>query len=55
MATHLLVWTGFVGWIIAGQRGSYIRITAIIARLQGTAPMLAEIVIQLLVAAFGLI
>lgn len=55
MATYLLVWTGFVGWIIAGQRGSHIRITAIIAKLRGTALMLAEIVIQLLVLAFGLI
>ncbi len=55
MATYLLVWTGFVGWIIAGQRGSHIRITAIINRLRGTALMLAEIVIQLLVLVFGLI
>lgn len=55
MATYLLVWTGFVGWIIAGQRGSHIRITALIGRLQGRPLVLAEIVIQMLVLVFGLI
>ncbi len=55
LATYLLVWTGFVGWIIAGRRGSHIRITALIGRLEGRALALAEIVIQALVLAFGLI
>jgi TRAP-type C4-dicarboxylate transport system permease small subunit len=55
MAQYLMVWTAFVGWILAGRRRSHIRITAIVDRLSGAARRMAEIVIQLLVAALGLV
>jgi TRAP-type transport system small permease protein len=55
MAQYLLVWTAFVGWILAGNRGSHIRITLIVDRLTGRARDMAEIVIQLLVAVLGVI
>jgi TRAP-type C4-dicarboxylate transport system permease small subunit len=50
-----MVWTAFVGWILAGRRRSHIRITAIIDRLPGAARRAVEIVIQLSVAALGLV
>lgn len=53
MAQNLLVWVGFTGWIIAGRRGSHIRITAIIDRLKGKARAGAEIFIQACVAVLG--
>jgi TRAP-type C4-dicarboxylate transport system permease small subunit len=55
MGQYLLVWTAFVGWIIAGNRGSHIRITVIVDRLRGGARAAAEIVIQLFVAVLGLV
>ena len=55
MAQYLMVWTAFVGWILAGRRRSHIRITAIADRLSGAAWRAAEIVIQRLVAALGLV
>jgi TRAP-type C4-dicarboxylate transport system permease small subunit len=55
MGQYLLVWTGFVGWIIAGNRGSHIRIRVFIDRLRGPARRWAEIAVQLLVALFGLV
>ncbi|HRE20957.1 MAG TPA: TRAP transporter small permease [Rhabdaerophilum sp.] len=47
MAQYLLVWTGFAGWIIAGRRGSHIRITVFIDRLPRGARLALEGVIQL--------
>jgi TRAP-type transport system small permease protein len=55
LAQYLLVWTGFVGWIIAGNRGSHIRVTFLLERLRGIPRRAAEIAIQLLVAAFGVL
>jgi TRAP-type transport system small permease protein len=55
MAQYLLVWTGFTGWIIAGNRGSHIRVRVLLDRLQGRAARVAEIAIQVLVALFGLV
>jgi TRAP-type C4-dicarboxylate transport system permease small subunit len=55
LGQYLLVWTGFVGWIIAGNRGSHIRVTALLNRLQGRGRLAAEIAIQLLVAIFGIV
>lgn len=55
MAQNLLVWVGFTGWIIAGRRGSHIRITAILDRLEGRPRAAAEVLIQTLVALLGLI
>jgi TRAP-type transport system small permease protein len=47
LAQHLLVWTGFVGWMIAARRGSHIRITVFIDLLPRAARIAAEIAIQL--------
>lgn len=55
MAQNLLVWVGFTGWIIAGRRGSHIRITAILDRIRGRARAAAEIVIQAAVAVLGIV
>jgi TRAP-type transport system small permease protein len=49
MAQHLLVWTGFVGWMIAARRRSHIRITLFIDRLPRAARLAAEVIIQLAV------
>ena len=55
LAQYLLVWTAFTGWIIASRRRSHIRIGLIVDRLGGLPRRLAEIAIQLLVAALGMI
>lgn len=47
MAQHLLVWTGFVGWIIAARRRSHIRITVLVDRLPARARLVAELAIQM--------
>ena len=47
LAQYLLVWLGFLGWIIASRRRSHIRITVLIDRLPGRARRCAEIAIQL--------
>lgn len=54
MAQYLLVWTGFAGWIIAGRRGSHIRITVFIDRLPRGARLALEAVIQLAMIVFAL-
>ncbi|MGL5117064.1 MAG: TRAP transporter small permease [Beijerinckiaceae bacterium] len=53
MAQHLLVWTGFTGWMIAARRGSHIRINVFIDRLPRGARLAMEIVIQLAVIVFA--
>ncbi|WMS43929.1 TRAP transporter small permease [Acuticoccus sp. MNP-M23] len=53
LGQYLLVWTGFVGLIIAGNRGSHIRVTVLLNRLSGRARQAAGIAIHLAVAAFG--
>jgi TRAP-type transport system small permease protein len=55
LAQYLLVWTAFTGWIIASRRRSHIRIGLIIDRLDGLSRRVAEIAIQLLVAALGVV
>jgi TRAP-type C4-dicarboxylate transport system permease small subunit len=55
LAQYLLVWTAFVGWIIASRSRSHIRIGLIIDRLKGLPRRLAEIASQLLVALLGAI
>ena len=55
LAQYLLVWTGFTGWIIASRRRSHIRIGLIVDKLKGWPRRIAEIAIQLLVAALGAI
>lgn len=53
LAQYLLVWTGFVGWIIAARRRSHIRITVIADRLPRIAGQGLEIVTQLAVILFA--
>lgn len=55
LAQYLLVWTAFIGWIIASRGRSHIRISLIINRLKGWPRRLAEIACQALVAALGAI
>jgi TRAP-type C4-dicarboxylate transport system permease small subunit len=55
LAQYLLVWTGFTGWNLASRRRSHIRIGLIVEQLRGWARRLAEVAIQLLVAALGMI
>ena len=55
LSTYLLVWVGFVGWIIAGNRGSHIRILVLLDRLPPLLRRWAEVLIQILVAFFGLV
>jgi TRAP-type C4-dicarboxylate transport system permease small subunit len=46
MAQHLLVWTGFVGWMLASRKRSHIRITVFLDRLPRVGRLAAELVIQ---------
>ena len=42
LSTYLLVWVGFVGWIIAGNRGSHIRVRVLLDRLPRRAARLGR-------------
>lgn len=53
LAQYLLVWTGFVGWIIAARRRSHIRITVIADKLPAIAGRGLEIVTQLAIIVFA--
>jgi TRAP-type C4-dicarboxylate transport system permease small subunit len=53
LAQHLLVWTGFVGWMIAGRRRAHIRIGAVVDRLPPPLRVPLEVVIRLVVIAFA--
>ncbi|GAB5376443.1 MAG: hypothetical protein AcusKO_29050 [Acuticoccus sp.] len=55
LGQYLLVWTGFTGLIIAGNRGSHIRVTVILNQLHGRARQAAGIAIHLMVALFGVV
>lgn len=50
-AQYLLVWTGFVGWILAARRRSHIRIDVFIDALPAKPRRAAEVLIQLCVVA----
>lgn len=54
-AQHLLVWTGFVGMVIAARHRSHIRIEALLGLLPGRARAAAEVLLHLLVATFALL
>ena len=54
LAQYLLVWTGFIGWMIAARRRNHIRITVFLDRLPGMARVIAEIIIQLALIGFAL-
>ena len=53
LAQYLLVWTGFVGWIIAARRRSHIRITVFADKLPEGAGRVLEIVTQVAIIAFA--
>jgi TRAP-type C4-dicarboxylate transport system permease small subunit len=55
LAQYLLVWTGFVGWIIAARRRSHIRITVFADLLPKPAGRLLEIVTQASIILFAAI
>lgn len=52
-AQYLLVWTGFIGWMLASRRRAHIRITLLLDPLPRLARIGAEIVIQLLLIGFA--
>ena len=53
LAQYLLVWTGFVGWIIAARRRSHIRITVFADKLPEGAGRVLEIVTQVAIIIFA--
>ncbi len=55
LAQYLLVWTAFVGWIIAGRRRSHIRITVFANKLPAPLGLALELLTQGLVVLFALI
>jgi TRAP-type C4-dicarboxylate transport system permease small subunit len=54
-AQHLLVWTGFVGLVIAARHRSHIRIEALIGLLPHRARVAAEVALHALVMLFALL
>lgn len=55
LAQYLLVWLGFLGWIIGARRRSHIRITTFIDRLPRVGRIAFEIVAQLAIVALAAI
>jgi len=55
LAQYLLVWTAFVGWIIANRRRSHIRITVLADKLPGRLGLALELLTQGLVVLFALV
>ena len=53
LAQYLLVWTGFVGWIIAARRRAHIRITVFADKLPAGAGRLLEMVTQVAIIVFA--
>lgn len=53
LAQYLLVWTGFIGWMIAARRQSNIRITVFADRLPDTPRRALEVAIQISVMLFA--
>ncbi|HEV2555884.1 MAG TPA: TRAP transporter small permease [Bosea sp. (in: a-proteobacteria)] len=53
LAQYLLVWTGFVGWIIAARRRSHIRITVFADKLPAGAGRVLEVVTQMAIIVFA--
>lgn len=54
IAQYFLVWTGFVGWVIATRKRGHIRIEVIATRLPRLGRTGLEVVIQLAMMGFGL-
>ncbi len=55
LAQYLLVWTGFVGWIIAARNRSHIRITVFADKLPASAGRGLEVVTQAAIILFAVI
>lgn len=55
MAQYLLVWTGFVGWMIAARKRAHIRIDIFINRLPRILRLSMEILIQLAMITFAVL
>jgi TRAP-type C4-dicarboxylate transport system permease small subunit len=53
LAQYLLVWTGFVGWIIAARRRSHIRITVFADKLPEGAGRVLEVATQVAIILFA--
>ena len=53
LAQYLLVWCGFLGWMIAARRGSHIRINVFLDMLPRGGRLAAEAVIQLAIITFA--
>jgi TRAP-type C4-dicarboxylate transport system permease small subunit len=55
LARYLMVWLALIGWTMASRRRSHIRITLILDRLPAWIRRSVEVVIQAVVALFGLL
>jgi TRAP-type transport system small permease protein len=55
LAQYLLVWLGFLGWMIATRRRSHIRIMVFIDALPDLLRRAVEIVLQLAIIAFAIV
>jgi TRAP-type transport system small permease protein len=55
LAQYLLVWTAFVGWMIASRRRSHIRITVFADKLPAPLGLALELLTQVLVVLFSLV
>jgi TRAP-type C4-dicarboxylate transport system permease small subunit len=55
LAQYLLVWTGFIGWIVAARRRSHIRVTVFADKLPVRAGRVLEIVTQAAIIVFATI
>jgi TRAP-type transport system small permease protein len=54
-AQYLLVWTGFIGWMIASRRRSHIRINVFIDKLPRSLRLIMEVLIQLAVIVLAIL
>jgi len=55
LAQYLLVWTAFVGWVIASRRRAHIRITVLANKLPTSLGLALELLTQGLVVLFALV
>lgn len=53
LAQYLLVWLGFLGWIIATRRGNHIRVTIGLELLPASVRWLGEVAVQLAIIVFA--
>jgi TRAP-type transport system small permease protein len=53
LAQYLLVWLGFLGWMLASRRRNHIRIMVFIDKLPDTARRAVEVVLQFAIIVFA--